>query len=378
MTHTRDWEPGVDYKLGDVVRYKGHKYRIIQPHRSQSDWTPDKTPALWGRIPDHDDYDDDDDDDRRGDVKQPDSYGQYPVDVPQQEQKKKWYDVDDKHKKQIEVAGGIAAGAALLAGGIAAYRHHEQKKKTEEEVSTLSFFSGFHVVPFQGDYHGDDVKQPNDSSQHTDQTVNVPQQEQGKKLYDDKHKKQLEAAGGIAAGAALLAGGYAAYQHHEHKKQTEEGENAGPVTWIHVERREDIPPQALEVGRDRDGNPIYVARVSYQGSLQVGKAARVFKQGAVIPYAGQAVEFSAFEVLVADPRAIRWVRYSYQLNVQQVGARPVEGGREADGAPLYIARVEYEGGVHTAKVGEHLPGANVAFHGGEVQVEDYEVLVYSN
>lgn len=28
----------------------GHQYKIIQPHRSQSDWTPPVTPALWGRM----------------------------------------------------------------------------------------------------------------------------------------------------------------------------------------------------------------------------------------------------------------------------------------------------------------------------------------
>ena len=33
------------------------------------------------------------------------------------------------------------------------------------------------------------------------------------------------------------------------------------------------------------------------------------------------------------------------------------GGREANGAQLYIARVKYYYGVHTAKCGEHLVGA---------------------
>jgi hypothetical protein len=46
----------------------------------------------------------------------------------------------------------------------------------------------------------------------------------------------------------------------------------------------------------------------------------------------------------------------------------VDGGKEANGAALYIARVEYNGGVHTAKVGEHLPAANLAYGGSEVSV----------
>jgi Protein of unknown function (DUF3421) len=47
----------------------------------------------------------------------------------------------------------------------------------------------------------------------------------------------------------------------------------------------------------------------------------------------------------------------------------VEGGKEANGAPLYIARVQYSGGVHTAKIGEHLPAAHLAFSGTEVLVD---------
>lgn len=44
----------------------------------------------------------------------------------------------------------------------------------------------------------------------------------------------------------------------------------------------------------------------------------------------------------------------------------MDGGREANGALLYVARVRYSDGVHTAKIGEHLPGAHLAFSGTEV------------
>jgi hypothetical protein len=47
----------------------------------------------------------------------------------------------------------------------------------------------------------------------------------------------------------------------------------------------------------------------------------------------------------------------------------VEGGREANGAAIYVARVQYNGGTHTAKCGEHLPAAHLAFSGSEVLVE---------
>jgi len=43
------WEAGNSYEVGEVVVYKNTYYRNIQRHTSQNDWTPDRTPALWGR-----------------------------------------------------------------------------------------------------------------------------------------------------------------------------------------------------------------------------------------------------------------------------------------------------------------------------------------
>ena len=108
--------------------YKGHKYKIIQPHTSQSDWTPNVVPALWGRLPD-----DDCGGEKQGGGYQPSyqpAYEQPPqqpvqeqrppldsqqsgqnwdehkhqkVDIPHEEQKKNWWDLDDHRKKQLEV-----------------------------------------------------------------------------------------------------------------------------------------------------------------------------------------------------------------------------------------------------------------------------------
>ena len=45
------WVPNTDYKAGDRRRYSdGYLYKCVQDHKSQEDWTPDKTPALWTRI----------------------------------------------------------------------------------------------------------------------------------------------------------------------------------------------------------------------------------------------------------------------------------------------------------------------------------------
>ena len=53
-----EWAVGVQYRAedkekgisADRVQYDGLLYRCIQSHVSQSDWTPDITPALWVRT----------------------------------------------------------------------------------------------------------------------------------------------------------------------------------------------------------------------------------------------------------------------------------------------------------------------------------------
>ena len=40
----------VQYLTGMLVQYDDKLYRVIQPHNSQPDWTPDKVPALFVRV----------------------------------------------------------------------------------------------------------------------------------------------------------------------------------------------------------------------------------------------------------------------------------------------------------------------------------------
>lgn len=41
---------GVSYSAGMLLQYDSSLYRVIQPHTSQADWTPDKVPALFTRV----------------------------------------------------------------------------------------------------------------------------------------------------------------------------------------------------------------------------------------------------------------------------------------------------------------------------------------
>lgn len=45
-----DWKAGIEYTIGTRLYYNGKLYRVVQFHTSQSDWTPDITPALYTEI----------------------------------------------------------------------------------------------------------------------------------------------------------------------------------------------------------------------------------------------------------------------------------------------------------------------------------------
>lgn len=44
------WKTATAYDVGVRVQYSGKLYRCVQPHTSQTDWTPDATSALWVEV----------------------------------------------------------------------------------------------------------------------------------------------------------------------------------------------------------------------------------------------------------------------------------------------------------------------------------------
>ena len=42
--------PGISVQVGDVYACGGFLWRCIQAHTTQSDWLPDKVPALWHKV----------------------------------------------------------------------------------------------------------------------------------------------------------------------------------------------------------------------------------------------------------------------------------------------------------------------------------------
>lgn len=44
------WQTGTAYAKDTRIRYGDKLYRVVQSHTSQSDWTPDITPALYTEV----------------------------------------------------------------------------------------------------------------------------------------------------------------------------------------------------------------------------------------------------------------------------------------------------------------------------------------
>ncbi|KAF5325651.1 hypothetical protein D9611_000126 [Ephemerocybe angulata] len=334
------WEPGTQYSYGDVVTYEGHDYKIIQPHRSQSDWTPPVTPALWGRLEGghhsggHGGYNNDDCSSGQPQEtwKPPQEYSQQPPQQPPQQP----------------------------------YQRPPQQQQPYQ--------------PPPPQYNNDDKHSNN--------------QAQGHGSDDGKSdKKAWLLGGGIAAGAALLgAAGIAVLKHRDHKEYEAEEDNwlavaerrteefwrsgpKGPTTWV-LNRGKRIPEGAIVVGKEHDWT-LYICRAYHKGTITPGKASDVFEKGAVIGYAHDEIHKGTYEILLGDMSALRWVPASGKLNVDSLGHRPVEGGKDEDGSELYVARAHHKGCFHPGKASAKLKGAFIPYDGGEKEISDYEVLCYN-
>ncbi|KAH7100834.1 hypothetical protein BKA62DRAFT_797407 [Auriculariales sp. MPI-PUGE-AT-0066] len=322
---TRHWEAGVQYNNGDAVEYHGKKYNIIQPHRSQSDWAPDRTPALWGVVPYHD-CDDDFKDKHKEKAhdegnqcrpahewnppaptkQRPDQAPYQTEPVKPEEQKKNWYDLSDERKKQLAIGGGLAAGIGLLGAGFAAYKHHEH----DEEKKTAYTWGA--------------------------QNWLKDAQECTQRFYQQGP--------------------------------------TGPCTWLLVNGNQ--IPQGAIVGGEEGGNTLYVARSYHEGGVHPGKAGAC----SIIGYGNDEVDYDTYEVLVGDMRGLRWVDAENHLDLSRLGgARPVDGGREGNGDRIYIAQGQYKGNTICGKVKDtgkdH--GALLPQNDKEHTVERYRVLCYA-
>ncbi|EIW83284.1 hypothetical protein CONPUDRAFT_52155 [Coniophora puteana RWD-64-598 SS2] len=222
------------------------------------------------------------------------------------------------------------------------------------------------------------------------------QEEKEKSWYNlDAHrKKQLEFGGGLLAGITALDAGYVAYKedgrHKEDKKAHVwalskwlrdaqarrqayyNGQTQGPVAWIYTEGN-NIPQNAIPGGQEtynREGRQIlYICRAYYEGGMFVGKASSVFRPSAIVGFMHEEIHLDKYEILVGDQNAVRWVNVEGELDLQHLGARPVEGGKEPHGTPIYIAKAYHNNAEHPGKASTHYgDGCYIPFGNNEVRL----------
>ncbi|KPJ13193.1 hypothetical protein RR48_06284 [Papilio machaon] len=129
-----------------------------------------------------------------------------------------------------------------------------------------------------------------------------------------------------------------------------------------------IPPGALRVGTDADGDEIYAGRAHHEGDILPAKVIPS-KNACYIAYGGEEILKDQFEVLVP-------AMFSWQFSTN--GATPpgaVEAGVTADGEKLYFGRVTHDGCTTPGKIHPSHGVCYYPFDGEERSSSEYECLV---
>lgn len=126
-----------------------------------------------------------------------------------------------------------------------------------------------------------------------------------------------------------------------------------------------VPAGAVQGGGEGD-HALFICRAPWQGGVHVGK---VVGTTCNFGWGGQEITVPSYEVLVGA--LWRWVPAGG--GVVPPGA--VVGGHEANGAPQYVCRAYYNGGMHPGKVVG--TNCNIGWGGTEVTIPTYEVLTTS-
>jgi hypothetical protein len=149
---------------------------------------------------------------------------------------------------------------------------------------------------------------------------------------------------------------------------------------IHVHNGWEFPELDSQLGQpvgyDLDGySPLYFGSARLKGgSHHPCKVGPHLNPPTRVSYDGKEIQhFGSYDILPFDPVRMKLVRTSYGRIPP--GMRPVQGGFEDDGAPLYHAIGTHRNLRVPGKVGEHLPGCHLPYDGKEIIIEaNYEIL----
>ncbi|XP_014102217.2 uncharacterized protein [Bactrocera oleae] len=158
---------------------------------------------------------------------------------------------------------------------------------------------------------------------------------------------------------------YVAWGGEEINKQDVEVLTGQHYNWVPANGG-GVPPHAFRVGRTTDGEPLYIGRGHWEGSLTPGKVHP--SHGCLyIPFGGRERRLDSYEVLV-QPET--WISSSGPNIVPGT----VHAGHDADGDDIYVGRAYHEGDLLPAKVIPRKACAYVPYGGREVVKHDYELL----
>ncbi|KAJ3157604.1 hypothetical protein HDU86_003256 [Geranomyces michiganensis] len=388
MTHK--WEPATQYNLNDKVRYHGAVYKIVQAHRSQSDWTPDVVPALWARVSNDGDSSSssgsDSDDDRKKPHREHGNKHKHEGQHDKQQQPCMQTPVPVQAQPQPQAQPPAPAPPAPAPAPHIAKQYGDQDTNTTGAAAAAAQQQATaQVVP----------PNSNDPRKQEQDGFNIGSLHIG----DDA----LKIGGGLLGTAAAIGIGAFAFDKYRDSKERKgdeewsaqnwlvdarrrQGEylekikadaHLPPVTWILTEGGA-IPQGAIQAGQDaKTGQPYYIGRAYYNGGVWIGKAAASQGDGCHIAFGGKQVAVSHYEILLGYANAVRWIDGSGPLrNYQQY--KMVEGGRTADGAPVYVAQTHCRNGsVVPGGVSEQGKGCYVAYDGDESIEPTYRYLTYA-
>ncbi|XP_026333520.1 uncharacterized protein LOC113240435 [Hyposmocoma kahamanoa] len=129
-----------------------------------------------------------------------------------------------------------------------------------------------------------------------------------------------------------------------------------------------IPPGALRVGVDADGEEIYAGRAHHEGHIMPAKVIPS-KNSCYISFRGEEILKDQFEVLV--PAMFAW---QFSSN-GEVPPGAVEAGQTASGEKLYFGRVTHDECTTPGKIHPSHGTCYYPFDGEERSSAEYECLV---